>query len=90
MVGFRQLELSRDAAICWQPTTRLSVLEPYGVARSLLAWHLGATPTQEALHELQASLGDTALDDALQQLLEEALGLGTFRKLLSLPKAGKR
>ena len=89
MVGFRQLELSRDAAICWQPTTRLSVLEPYGVARSLLAWHLGATPTQEALHELQASLGDTALDDARQQLLEEALGVRDVQEITQLTQSGE-
>ena len=89
MVGFRQLELSRDAAICWQPTTRLSVLEPYGVARSLLAWHFGTPPTQQALHDLQASLGDAALDEARQQLLEEALGVRDVQEITQLTQSGE-
>ncbi|WP_311065468.1 AAA family ATPase [Halomonas sp. DWK9] len=89
MVGFRQLELSRDAAICWQPTTRLSVLEPYGVARSLLAWHFGTPPTQQALHDLQASLGDAALDEARQQLLEEALGVRDVQEITQLTQNGE-
>ncbi|MDR5902778.1 AAA family ATPase [Halomonas icarae] len=59
MVGFRQLEQSRDAAICWQPTTRLSVQEPYGVARKLLRWHLG--------RELDIKRQDARRQDARRQ-----------------------
>lgn len=89
MVGFRQLELSRDAAICWQPTTRLSVLEPYGVARTLLAWHLDTTPTLAGLHQLQAALGDAPLDAARQQLLEEALGVRDVQEITQLTQNGE-
>ena len=80
MVGFRQLELSRDAAICWQPTTRLSVLEPYGIARSLVAWYLNAPPALDTLHAMQATLGLGLLEKSRQHLLEEALGVRDVRR----------
>ncbi|WP_026106186.1 AAA family ATPase [Vreelandella jeotgali] len=75
MVGFRQLELSREAAICWQPTTRLSMLEPYGVVRRLIAWYGDAPPDTAALRDLQATLAMPELDEARQQRLDDALGL---------------
>ncbi|NDL71742.1 AAA family ATPase [Vreelandella alkaliphila] len=89
MVGFRQLELSRDAAICWQPTTRLSVLEPYGVARTLLAWYLEATPTCDAVRQLQETLSSEPLDDDRQQLLEEALGVRDVQEVAQLTQNGE-
>lgn len=89
MVGFRQLELSRDAAICWQPTTRLSVLEPYGVARTLVAWFLEADPTCEALHQLQTLLAIEPLDEQRQQLLEEALGVRDVQEITQLTQSGE-
>lgn len=85
MVAFRQLDLSREARLCWQPNTRLSVLEPYGVARRLIGWHLATshadetstsdTITAEQLQRLQEALGLSALDETRQQLLEQALGV---------------
>jgi len=89
MVGFRQLELSRDAAICWQPTTRLSVLEPYGVARTLLAWYLEATPTCGDVRQLQETLSLEPLDDERQQLLEEALGVRDVQEVAQLTQNGE-
>ncbi|MGM0614282.1 MAG: AAA family ATPase [Pseudomonadota bacterium] len=89
MVGFRQLELSRDAAICWQPTTRLSVLEPYGVARHLLTWHLETAPDIETLSQLQARLGMKTLSDSQQQLLEEALGVRDVQEVSQLIHNGE-
>ncbi|PCF94856.1 AAA family ATPase [Vreelandella nigrificans] len=89
MVGFRQLELSRDAAICWQPTTRLSVLEPYGVARTLVAWFLEAAPSGEAIQQLQARLSMEPLDEQRQQLLEEALGVRDVQEITQLTQNGE-
>ncbi|PRY63879.1 AAA ATPase-like protein [Vreelandella songnenensis] len=89
MVGFRQLELSRDASICWQPTTRLSVLEPYGIARSLVAWYLDAAPTLESLHALQASLELKPLEEGRQHLLEEALGVRDVHEITQLAQNGE-
>ncbi|GAA3893954.1 hypothetical protein GCM10022228_01290 [Halomonas cibimaris] len=74
MVRFRQLELSRGAAICWQPMTRLSVLEPYAVARRLVAWHGRAHPGASDLRALQRRLKMPELEAGRQRLLEEALG----------------
>lgn len=85
LVGFRQLEQSRDATICWQPTTRLSIQEPYGVARKLLRWHLGheldiQSPDTESLdaESLTALCQRLSLpepDEARRRLLETALGV---------------
>lgn len=88
MVGFRQLELSRDATVCWQPTTRLSVLEPYGVARHLLAWYVDKALTYDGLHELQTALSIEALDEPRQQLLEEALGVRDVQEVAQLTQNG--
>lgn len=74
MVGFRQLELSRGVVICWQPITRLSVLEPYGIARSLIAWYCDTRPDAAHLRALQRRLDMPVLDAERQQCLEEALG----------------
>ncbi|MDN6297363.1 MAG: AAA family ATPase [Halomonas sp.] len=74
MVGFRQLELSRGVVICWQPTTRLSVLEPYGIARSLIAWYCEVRPDAAHLRALQCRLNMPVLEAGQQQCLEEALG----------------
>lgn len=89
MVGFRQLELSRDASICWQPTTRLSVLEPYGMARALVTWFLEAPPTSETFQQLQACLKVEPLDDRRQQLLEEALGIRDVHEITQLTQNGE-
>lgn len=89
MVGFRQLELSRDAAVCWLPTTRLSVLEPYGVARQLLAWHFGHEGDRAALRGLQQTLDMTALDDERQELLEQALGVSDVEDISRLTQNGE-
>ncbi|MGO3057531.1 AAA family ATPase [Halomonas sp. AOP43-A1-21] len=89
MVGFRQLELSRDASICWQPTTRLSVLEPYGMARHLVAWYLDAPPTLETLTNLQAALGLTQANESRQHLLEEALGVRDVQEVTQLAQNGE-
>ncbi|MDN3556328.1 AAA family ATPase [Halomonas maura] len=85
LVGFRQLEQSREAAICWQPTTRLSVQEPYGVARQLLRWHLGGAIGGDVLDEIEG----VALDDDHRLLLEEALGVREPRELAALAKSGE-
>ncbi|MGM1054072.1 MAG: AAA family ATPase [Pseudomonadota bacterium] len=89
MVGFRQLEQSRDAAICWQPTTRLSVQEPYGVARQLIRWRLEGALTPESLAGLRESLALPDLDDSRQQLLEEALGVREPREVAVLTQSGE-
>ncbi|TFH86658.1 ATPase [Billgrantia azerbaijanica] len=89
MVGFRQLELSRDAAICWQPTTRLSVLEPYGVARTLLRWHLDGELDAEALDQLLAVHSDRELTDEQRVLLEEALGVRQSPEVAQIAKSGE-
>ncbi|MCG6656950.1 AAA family ATPase [Halomonas campisalis] len=89
MVGFRQLELSRDAAICWQPTTRLSVLEPYGVARALLRWRLEGELDAEALTGLLAEHPDMPLSDDQLALLEEALGVRESPEVTRLAKSGE-
>ncbi|MCE8031942.1 ATPase [Billgrantia tianxiuensis] len=88
MVGFRQLELSRDAAICWQPTTRLSVLEPYGVARTLLRWRLDGKLDQHSLEELIAK-SDLSLSPEQLGLLEEALGVKEATEVVQLAKSGE-
>lgn len=88
MVGFRQLELSRDAAICWQPTTRLSVLEPYGVARTLLRWRLAGSLDQESLEQLLLEL-ELALSPEQLALLEEALGIRESLEVAQLAKSGE-
>src|SRR5690554_143374 len=88
MVGFRQLEQSRDAAICWQPTTRLSVQEPYGVARQLLRWRLNERITPEALARLAEALELPELDAARRELLEEALGAREPREMALLTQTG--
>ncbi|MCH4563683.1 AAA family ATPase [Halomonas sp. EGI 63088] len=89
MVGFRQLEQSRDAAICWQPTTRLSVQEPYGVARLLLRWRLGGEIDAQALSRLLAAIGAPALDERRRQLLEEALGVREPDEVAVLTQSGE-
>lgn len=89
MVGFRQLEQSRDAAICWQPTTRLSVQEPYGVARKLLRWHLGHDLDTESLAALCQRLELPELDEARRELLEEALGARESRAVAALTQSGE-
>src|SRR5690554_4308897 len=89
MVGFRQLEQSRDAAICWQPTTRLSVQEPYGVARQLLRWRLNERITPEALARLAEALELPELDAARRELLEEALGAREPREMALLTQSGE-
>ncbi|WP_346798436.1 AAA family ATPase [Halomonas sp. Bachu 37] len=89
MVGFRQLELSRDAAICWLPTTRLSVLEPYGVARALLAWHLDCKPDIARVEALRQHLAMPPLDDERAQLLEEAMGVRDVQELSQITQNGE-
>lgn len=88
MVGFRQLELSRDADICWLPTTRLSVLQPYGVARTLLQWRLGQSLDAAALETLITQHG-LSLSVDQQALLEEALGVRETAEAARLVKSGE-
>ncbi|SHL95569.1 AAA family ATPase [Vreelandella subglaciescola] len=89
MVSFRQLELSRGVAICWQPTTRLSVLEPYGIARNLIAWYCEARPDATHLRTLQRRLAMPVLDTARQQRLEEALGAREVQDAARLTQSGE-
>ena len=89
MVGFRQLEQSRDAAICWQPNTRLSVQEPYGVARKLLRWRLGGRFDADSLSTLLPELEAPALDEERTRLLEEALGVREPREVAVLTQSGE-
>ncbi|NWN82211.1 MAG: AAA family ATPase [Halomonas sp.] len=89
MVGFRQLEQTRDAAICWQPTTRLSVQEPYGVTRKLLRWHLGQAPDAESLAALCRQLALPELDEARRELLETALGAREAQAVAELTQSGE-
>lgn len=89
LVGFRQLEQSREAAICWQPTTRLSVQEPYGVARQLLRWHLGGRIDEAAMARLLADDEALAPESDPRLLLEEALGVREPREMAVLAQSGE-
>ncbi|MFC3285156.1 AAA family ATPase [Litchfieldella rifensis] len=89
LVGFRQLEQSRDAAICWQPTTRLSVQAPYGVARSLLRWHFGEDPDVAQLDRLLEGCSSLVMDPPRRQLLEEALGVREPEQVSVLTQSGE-
>ncbi|MEQ5801928.1 AAA family ATPase [Halomonas sp. H10-9-1] len=89
MVGFRQLERSRDAAICWQPTTRLSVQEPYGVARKLVRWHLGHEGDAASLQALCEELGAAELEESRCRLLQEALGVREAHAVAELTQSGE-
>ncbi|WP_311948318.1 AAA family ATPase [Halomonas piscis] len=89
MVGFRQLELSRGAAVCWQPMTRLSVLEPYAVARRLVAWHCKARPDAARLRALQGRLAMPELETGRQRLLEEALGASETADVARLARSAE-
>ncbi|NAW34693.1 AAA family ATPase [Halomonas alimentaria] len=89
MVGFRQLEQSREAAICWQPTTRLSVQEPYGVARKLLRWHLGHECDVDSLQALCEALDAPELDESRCRLLQEALGAREAHAVAELTQSGE-
>ncbi|WP_275287808.1 AAA family ATPase [Halomonas elongata] len=89
LVGFRQLEQSREAAICWQPTTRLSVQEPYGVARQLLRWHLDGDIDAEAFEGHLGGLMAEELGDDHRLLLKEALGVCEPRELAALAQSGE-
>ncbi|MGP9568582.1 AAA family ATPase [Halomonas sp. AOP5-B2-8] len=89
MVGFRQLELSRDAAICWQPTTRMSALDAYGVARTLVSWYLKQPLSVEIIQALQITLELEPLDPDRQHLLEEALGVHKVQEITQLAQSGE-
>ncbi|WP_299235917.1 AAA family ATPase [uncultured Halomonas sp.] len=99
LVGFRQLEQSREATICWQPTTRLSVQEPYGVARKLLRWHLGheldtKSPDTESLDAksltaLYQRLSLPEPDEARRRLLDTALGVRAASDGTELAQCGE-
>ncbi|WP_043526284.1 AAA family ATPase [Litchfieldella xinjiangensis] len=89
LVGFRQLEQSRDAAICWQPTTRLSAQLPYGVARTLLRWHLGEDIDSGRLEQLLNDYPCLSMDSARRQLLEEALGVREPEEIAELTQSGE-
>ncbi|MDN3554004.1 AAA family ATPase [Halomonas almeriensis] len=89
LVGFRQLDQSQDALICWQPTTRLSVQEPYGVARQLVRWHLDGEIRCEDFDEHLLALMPGALSDERRLLLKEALGVCEPREGLALAKSGE-
>ncbi len=91
MVGFRQLEQSQDAALCWQPTTRMSMQEPYGVARMLLRWRSGDRPADEVLNELLANPEGTGLveGEARQRLLYQALGFEAPEESAPVAQSGE-
>jgi DNA-binding SARP family transcriptional activator/tetratricopeptide (TPR) repeat protein len=89
MVGFRQLEQCRESAVCWQPTTRLSVQEPYGVARQLLRWWVAGELDAEALAGLISDIGLDALETSRRELLEEALGVREPREIAVLAQSGE-
>ncbi|GHA84050.1 hypothetical protein GCM10007159_01240 [Modicisalibacter luteus] len=91
MVGFRQLEQSQDAALCWISTTRMSMQEPYGVARSLLRWHWQDELSRNALHALLEMQGETALiaDVSRCRLLHQALGLEAPEEHMAVTQNGE-
>lgn len=89
LVGFRQLEQNHDAAICWQPTTRLSAQVPYGVARSLLRWHLGEDLDSARFERLLDEYPCLVMDTSRRQLLEEALGVREPEEVSVLTQSGE-
>ncbi|QEA40935.1 AAA family ATPase [Pistricoccus aurantiacus] len=73
LVAFRQMEQSRDTAICWQPVTRLAAQIPYSMTRSLLRWYL------------ERELDANAFDDLLRRhpnLIENAEEADSLRMAL--------
>mgnify|MGYP004289725131 CR=1 FL=1 len=72
---FCQLEQSQDAALCWISTTRMSMQEPYGVARSLLRWHWQGELSRDRLEAMLAAQGETSLlaDEVRCRLLHQTL-----------------
>ncbi|GED22753.1 AAA family ATPase [Halomonas halmophila] len=89
LVGFRQLDQSREALVCWQPTTRLSVQEPYGVARQLVRWHLEGDISCADFDERLIELMPDNLSDERRLLLKEALGVCEPREGAALIKSGE-
>lgn len=89
LVGFRHLEQSRETAICWQPNTRLSAQEPYGVARQLLQWHLQQEVTHESLSTLVDRVGLGPLGEEPWQWLEEAMGIAGPREMSALAQSSE-
>lgn len=89
LVAFRQVEQSRDAAVCWQPTTRLAVQTPYGVVRQLLRWHLGEYIDRSTFGELLERLPGLCLEGGKRQLLEEALGVREAQEASALVQSGE-
>ncbi|WP_027966754.1 AAA family ATPase [Halomonas halocynthiae] len=82
LVGLRQLEQGQQTAICWQPATRLSSLEPYAMVRKMLRWHLAGSIVASAVMELMGWRGVEADEPpaannntASHRLLYDALGL---------------
>ncbi|WP_148253873.1 AAA family ATPase [Aidingimonas lacisalsi] len=88
LVGFRQLERHREAAVCWQPNTRLSVQVPFGVARHVLRWHMGEDLERHHLDRLLDSM-QWDLDAGQRAWLEEALGLSEPAQASALVQSGE-
>ncbi|MBZ9538349.1 AAA family ATPase [Modicisalibacter tunisiensis] len=91
MVSFRQLVQSEDVALCWQSTTRMSMQEPFGLARLMLRWRCGERLDEASLAELLSEQGDEALwhAPASWQLLQQALGLAEVDDSLATAQSGE-
>ncbi len=91
MVSFRQLVQSEDVSLCWQSTTRMSMLEPFSVARILLRWHCQDKLDVETFDRVLVDQGHARLVEAVEpcQLLHQALGLESDCDSLGLAQSGE-
>ncbi|WP_459874506.1 AAA family ATPase [Halomonas shantousis] len=90
MVSFRQLEESKDLALCWLPATRLLAQAPFGVARVLLRWHFGRDLDEASLQKLlEAQPLLSGLTPERMALLRGALGISEAAPEETIPQNGE-
>ncbi|WP_129138513.1 AAA family ATPase [Modicisalibacter coralii] len=91
MVNFRQRVQSEDVSLCWQSTTRMSMQEPFGLARMLLRWRCGEGYDGDNVNRLLVEQHDEAVveDPSHCQLLHQALGLATIDDTAAVAQSGE-
>ena len=65
------------------------VLEPYGIARSLVAWYLNAPPALDTLHAMQATLGLGLFKRADSTCLKKRFGVRDVQEVAQLAQNGE-
>lgn len=89
LVGFRHSEQTREAAVCWQPNTRLSGQEAYGVARQLIRWYLNGGINADSLTKLVEEVHGEVLPEASWEWLAEAMGIREPREVTLLAQSSE-